>query len=791
MAISRRPAGIVACMVLGALMGVVAGTARADVVDIIDLHNNNSQGIPAPPYGIGTPVSVSGIVTSGVGTFTTEYTDVYVQDATAGIMIYQYGAPPYEFAIGDSVTINGTIAQYRGMTEVDMTGYTVHSTGHAVPPAQVRVCDDVEHVFQGDYSEPDEGRLVRLNNVTWTGSWPTFSGGVTLHDESGSCTMYIDGTTGIQDMTPPSGAFDVIGVIKQYDDFTPPYTTNYELLPRSDDDFIVLPGPQFTDGPYETDIQANQVTIHFETDTETFAIVCYGETEAYEYGCIGSETSTVHDVTLTGMNPATIHHYYVSVEDDVGQTTTPDLLFCSGSGPGSTGQITSLFNKSVDHTYALHGDALGNQDLAGWIIDRINATDYSIDVAIYSFDLSAVADALIAAKDRGVRVRFVYDNRDTYQAQVTRLQNNGIIVIDDAYGANDGNAIMHHKMWIFDALSPDPADAWFVTGSWNLSVQGTLTDMQNVILIQDQAMVAVATVEFNEMWGSDIWLPDPDESRFGDNKIDDTPKRFNVGGKEVELYFAPSDPWINALIYEVRDADVSINFCILSYTRYDLSNEMRDRWMDVPGFKLRGVFDSAESGNTYSQYHRMNGDGEYAWDPPADVLLDQETGTLHHKYMIIDHGRPGYDPVLATGSANWSNAAVNDNDENIVIVHDKVTANMYFQEFAARYQAAGGTDFLGADAQPGGELAVMFRVGPNPVLFDLQASFTLESAGHVTCDLFAPDGRRVGQLANGSFSAGPHLLRWEPTDAALPSGIYYVRLTTPQGTWTRSMTVVR
>jgi hypothetical protein len=303
-------------MVLGALMGVVAGTARADVVDIIDLHNNNSQGIPAPPYGIGTPVTVSGITTTAVGTFTWDYTDVYVQDATAGIMIYQYGAPPYEFAIGDSVTINGTIAQYRGMTEVDMTSYTVHGSGHAVPPAQVRVCDDVEHVFQGDYSEPDEGRLVRLNNVTWTGSWPTFSGGVTLHDESGSCTMYIDGTTGIQDMTPPGGAFDVIGVIKQYDDFTPPYTTNYELLPRSEDDFIVLPGPQFTDGPYETNIQANQVTIHFETDTETFAIVCYGETEVYEYGCIGSETSTVHDVTLRAKpRPPTSSSVRVRVPD--------------------------------------------------------------------------------------------------------------------------------------------------------------------------------------------------------------------------------------------------------------------------------------------------------------------------------------------------------------------------------------------------------------------------------------------------------------------------------------------
>ena len=32
----------------------------------------------------------------------------------------------------------------------------------------------------------------------------------------------------------------------------------------------------------------------------------------------------------------------------------------------------------------------------------------------------------------------------------------------------------------------------------------------------------------------------------------------------------------------------------------------------------------------------MVGGGDYPWDPPADVWLDAETGSLHHKYMIFD-----------------------------------------------------------------------------------------------------------------------------------------------------------
>ncbi|MCK4413904.1 MAG: hypothetical protein KAY32_10185 [Candidatus Eisenbacteria sp.] len=776
-----------------AALALLCGAAYGQT-DIIDLHQNNSDGTPAAPYTVGTPVTVAGVATTAVGTFTWDYTDIYVQDATGGVMIYQAGTPPYEFQIGDSVTIVGTIAHYRGMTEVAMSTYTVHESGVAPPAPLVVTCDDVENAFLPDYSEPNEGRLVRLNGVTWTGTWPSFSGGVILHDGTGTCVLYIDGTTGIQEMTPPTGPFDVIGVIKQYAGYSPPYTTDYELLPRSPDDFILLPGPQIVDGPRETDLQHDQVTIHLETEGETTAQVDFGETDSYELGTVTDGiSSTVHDIVLTGLDAATIHHYRVTVEDLLGQSTTPDLLFCSASALGCTGVIRGIFNKSVDHSLATYETAIGGQSLDGWIADRIDATDYSIDVALYSFDLNNVADALIAAFDRGVRVRFVYDNRSPYQQEVLRIMNEGIIVINDAFGANDGDEIMHHKLWVFDALSPDPADPWVVTGSWNLSTQGTNTNAQNVVFIQDQAVANVCTAEFDEMWGSSTAVPNTTFSRFGDNKEDNTPKLFNVGGHEVEVFFAPSDPWLQGIIHEVELADYSMHFSIMSFTRYDLTNEMEERWMSIPGMEIRGVFDSGESGNTYSQYFPMHGEGDYPWDPAADVLFDAETGVLHHKYMLIDVNRGGSDPVVVTGSANWSNNAVDENDENVFIIHDPALANCFYQEFAMRYTAAGGTGDLAADIVLLPESRPAFRVEPNPAISRLQASFSLAAPGRVVCDLYSVDGRRIDRLLDGELTAGVHTIHWREDRSRQPlaSGAYFLKLVTPGGELTRRVTIVR
>ena len=54
------------------------------VVPIVDVHVNDASGVPASPYGIGSSVTISGIITAD---FNTARTDIYVQDSTAGINI--------------------------------------------------------------------------------------------------------------------------------------------------------------------------------------------------------------------------------------------------------------------------------------------------------------------------------------------------------------------------------------------------------------------------------------------------------------------------------------------------------------------------------------------------------------------------------------------------------------------------------------------------------------------------------------------------------------------------------
>ena len=62
----------------------LGGIASAQIVPRGDLHCNDALGNPAPPYGVGTPVEISGIVTAGTGIFAS-YTSVHVQDETGAI----------------------------------------------------------------------------------------------------------------------------------------------------------------------------------------------------------------------------------------------------------------------------------------------------------------------------------------------------------------------------------------------------------------------------------------------------------------------------------------------------------------------------------------------------------------------------------------------------------------------------------------------------------------------------------------------------------------------------------
>ncbi|MEK7775096.1 MAG: T9SS type A sorting domain-containing protein, partial [Candidatus Zixiibacteriota bacterium] len=83
---------------------------------------------------------------------------------------------------------------------------------------------------------------------------------------------------------------------------------------------------------------------------------------------------------------------------------------------------------------------------------------------------------------------------------------------------------------------------------------------------------------------------------------------------------------------------------------------------------------------------------------------------------------------------------------------------------------------------------------PNPFNPTTEIRFLLVTHGHATLEIFNIAGERVVTLADGVFSVGEHRISWDGSSQeghAVASGIYFYRLTTANGSFTRKMALVK
>ncbi len=736
------------------------------VIPIILLHQNDAQGVPVAPYGLGSVVTISGIITADLSTTQTQ---VYLQDATAGINIFNY-TRSYNYQVGDSVTFTGALQQYRGGNEVvpDSAKTIFHSHGNSLPEPFLVTADDVNHTFNtDDFSEPNEGRLVRINNVTYDAA------NSTITDATGTTGVFIPNT-----WTAPTGAFDLIGILKQFKPGTPappaPYTSDYEITPRTQDDVIAHAGAVLAAPPYESDIHSNSVVINIKTKSLSTAVVKYGVTTSYTDSVSVSSSDSVHAVTIPNLHSSTVYHYQVVVKDTAGANAAGDEIFSTASPSTSTGTMNVYFNHSVNPSVAM-AETAQTVNIVDKFIHRIQAAQYSIDVALYSLSGTVgtnIANALLDARNRGVKVRMIveYDNSTT--APMTQLKNSGMPFITDKFDpVNNGNGLMHNKFGVFDYRDTTSAsDDWVWAGSWNATDPGNNNDAQNVVEIQDQALAHAYTMEFNEMWGSDTDTPNASTSRFGLHKTDNTPHRFNINGTPLESYFSPSDHTTMHIADALSTATQAIDICMLTFTRDDLAQTLISK--KNSGVKVHVILDNnTDTGNQFSVMQTAG----------VDIRLKASSlgGLLHHKYAVIDAENPQADDVVITGSHNWSSSAETANNENTLMIHSKRIANLYLQEFKQRYIDAGGTDNIVLDVkQISPNIPLTTALGqnyPNPFNPATHIQFSVTDLQLVTLKVYDVLGREVATLLNEQKSPGTYDVQWNASNMA--SGVYFYRLT--------------
>ena len=620
----------------------------------------------ARTYAVGATMTVSGIVTNGgeLGTIR------YIQDETAGIGIYDWDVT--YFQRGDHVTVTGKLDNYNQLLEVaELTAHTVNTQGNPLPEPQLITVDEMGEEF--------EGELVRINQVIFVNAGGNFAGNtnyvITADGENGE--VRVNTASPLVGQLIPTAEVDLIGILSQFDYNNP--NEGYQLLLRDADDIILGESIAMASPVEVTGLTQSGFSLLWETTLPGTTQMRYGYTPALELGTFNGPAGEVtnHVLTFDGAEPSTL--FYTKVYSVKGPDTAFSSLRPVITESNSSGDMKVYFTNTVDNSVSTGIDAIYVSDAVDdTLINYINRAKESIDIAIYNFGavgVSNIAGALNAAYSRGVQIRLVVNGLTANQG-LENLDPNIEKIASPTAGEDPG--IMHNKFVVFDAYSFNANDPLVWTGSTNWTNENVNTDANNVIIIQDQSLAIAYTLEFNEMWGSSGPDPNLANSRFGFDKLDDTPHEFVIRGSSVYCYFSPSDGVNQRIIDAINTADADIEVNTMLITRSDIGYALRDK--ALAGVNTR-VMVNSDGDCTETVVNTLTG------ALGSSFREYGESGMLHSKAMIVDQSAPNSQPLVLTGSHNWSSSANDKNDENTLIIYDSEIANIFYQEFMARYNA--------------------------------------------------------------------------------------------------------
>ncbi len=285
-----------------------------------------------------------------------------------------------------------------------------------------------------------------------------------------------------------------------------------------------------------------------------------------------------------------------------------------------------------------------------------NATK-SIDIAIYGYDkIDAITEALQNAHQRGVKIRFIYD--ENFDSTKNFYKDNDIIKnisiahrSDKTATSSKSNMLMHNKFVIFD-------DKTVYTGSMNFSKNGLSGyDQNNIIIINSKEIANLYKEEFEQMLNGKFHT---------DKKSSTLSNIFRLGASIIEVYFSPQAHTSDKIIYLIKNAQQYIYIPTFLITHKQIANELilaNKRGVDVK------IIMDANNVYTRNSKHILLRENK------IPLKIENYAGKLHSKTMIID------DKYLIIGSMNFSNSGENKNDENLLVIQNEKFVKEYKKFF--------------------------------------------------------------------------------------------------------------
>lgn len=362
------------------------------------------------------------------------------------------------------------------------------------------------------------------------------------------------------------------------------------------------------------------------------------------------------------------------------------------------------------------------EGLLGFVA-RAAGPGHGLRVAAYEFRLPGFADALRAAAERGADVRILYDGnanrpeadgrvfpRDHNRATAMAMQVQGLVT--ERVTRNDvlDPPIAHHKFIVHTLAGKAQA---VLTGSTNFSLGGVF-GQSNVLHVVESKPVAA---KYLACWDLIALNPPPAQLKQALALTNPPPVQLPPPGTTCVFSPQPTDDllaWYAGLAQAAPGAlfmTFAFGMGALFKDAYrngsaPLRYALMDKLIPSGTRKDKQAAAIAEMKaldampeNRFAVGNRILTNTFDRWLREKLTGLNTHVGFIHTKLMLVDPLSD--DPIVITGSANFSKASTDSNDENMLLIRgNKRVADIYVGEYMRLWNHYAFRQWL-ADGAPG------------------------------------------------------------------------------------------
>lgn len=310
------------------------------------------------------------------------------------------------------------------------------------------------------------------------------------------------------------------------------------------------------------------------------------------------------------------------------------------------------------------------EPLAAPIVSAIDRASRTLDVALYNLQIDGTVAALVRARERGVKVRVLFDAAHVYPQAGKQIQ----AVIDSgietrAMNGRGGTGAMHCKYAVFDGTL-------LQTGSANWSGFAESFSYENIMFTADPDIVGGYGRNFDWMWAQarPAGQPQAPAAKPTPPPSDPTPDVDFNGASLPDYAFSPRGGTEAAIIKAVDAARSSVDVAMFTLTSANIMEALKRasaRGVKVKLLLFRGqkfpFFQEAKASHMALRWK----DGR------------KEKGQMHNKFAVLDR------KLLINGSFNWTVTAETSNTENTIFTAEPEYVGAYQAEFDSLYGGAG------------------------------------------------------------------------------------------------------